>query len=525
MSLEMSHFATRQWQRAERYLAGNQVAAARAVLESILAREPNQPRVQLLLGGIAWKQDRIRAASEHAQAAAACGFLAPDLICDVIAALVQVGEIALAHRLFDHPLFRQEKLSVPLLMRLSGQAQANGEHGRSLEYLQLARTAGAAGADFLSYLGVQLSFNGQLDAAERELETCMQLDSTAGRAGLILSRLRKQTPENNHLENLCAGLNRVQRGSREHAALEFARYKELEDLRRYSEAWDALVNANRTMHALIEHDPEAEAFSVDRLVKATSHWAPSNGYRSTDSPQPIFIIGMPRSGTTLLDRILSNHSLVIDAGELGDFIKQLSWMLDHKATLFLDTEAVGRLNGMDFAELGRRYLRQTQWRALGSPYYIDKLPANWSVAGLIAQALPAARILHMVRDPLDVCFSNWRAMFGDSYPYSYDLAALARHYTIYRTMMEHWRGIFPGRILDVRYQDLVVSPEKTAQRVFAFCGLDFEPGCTDVTRNVQQLATLSMVQARESVRARGSEQWQPYAKHLKPLQRALAHYH
>lgn len=520
----MSHLITRQWQRAERYLAENQVAAGRAVLESILAREPNQPRVQLLLGGIAWKQDRIRAACEHAQAAAACEFSAPDLVCDVIAALVQVGETASAHRLFDQPLLRQEKLSVPLLMRLSGQAQANGEHGRSLEYLQRARATGAAGADFLSYLGVQLSFNGQLEEAERELEACMRQDPAAGRAGLILSRLRKQTPERNHLENLGAGLARVQRGSPEHAALEFARYKEFEDLRCYDEAWNSLLKANRTMHALVNHDPEDEAVSIRRLVEATSHWSLSGASEPTYGPLPIFIIGMPRSGTTLLDRILSNHSLVTDAGELGDFVKQLSWMLDHKTTLFLDVEAVERLNNVDFAELGRRYLRQTQWRASGSRYYIDKLPANWSIAGLIARALPAARILHMVRDPVDVCFSNWRAMFGDSYPYSYDLVALARHYTAYRTMMEHWRRIFPGRILDVHYKDLVARPEETAQRVFAFCGLDFELGCTDVTRNVQQLATLSMVQAREPVRARGSEQWQPYAKHLESLQRVLAHH-
>lgn len=520
----MSPFIMRQWQRAERYLAENQVAAARAVLESILARAPNQPQAQLLLGGIAWKQDRIRAATEHAQAAAACEFFVADLVCDVIAALVQVGETASAHRLFDHPVLKQEKLPVPLLMRLSGQAQANGEHARSLEYLQRARAAGAAGADFLSYLGVQLSFNGQLEEAERELEACVRLDPAAGRAGLILSRLRKQTPERNHLENLRAGLARVQRGSAEHAALEFARYKELEDLRRYEEAWHALENANGTMRSLLKYDPDKDAESIHRLTEATTGLPPPTAGEATDGPQPIFIIGMPRSGTTLLDRVLSNHSRVTDAGELGDFIKQLSWMIDHKTTLFLDAEAVQRLDHLDFAELGRRYLHQTQWRASGSRYYIDKLPANWAVAGLIAQALPAARILHMVRDPLDVCFSNWRAMFGDSYPYSYDLAALARHYAIYRTTMEHWRQAFPGRILDVRYQDLAAKPEETAQRVFAFCGLDFEPGCTDVTRNVQQLATLSMFQAREPVRARGSEQWRPYAEWLAPLQRALAPY-
>lgn len=508
------------WQRAERYLAVDQVIPARAVLESILARDPIQPRAHLVLGGIAWKQDRVRDAVRHALAAGVCEIRAPDFVCDVIAALVQVGESAAATRMFEHPLLKQGALSVPLLMRLSGQAQANGEHARSLALLRRAHAAGAQGPDFLQYLGVQLAFNGCMDEAEQELETCLRLDPAAGRAALILSRLRKQTPEHNHLADLRIGLGRAARGSSDYAALEFARYKELEDLQRYDEAWDALAQANKIMFGMLQHDPNAEAASVRRLIELTSGWTASDTTATHEGPTPIFIVGMPRSGTTLLSRVLGNHSQVADAGELGDFCRQLCRACDHNTPLLPDALALEKLERVDFGELGRGYLRQTQWRADGHPFYIDKLPANWVASGLIARALPSARILHMVRDPMDVCFSNWRAMFGNSYPYSYDMTTLAQHHAAYRGIMSHWRRIFPNRILDIAYRELVGDPATIARRIFEFCGLNFEPGCADVTRNARQIATLSLAQAREPIDARGLDQWQRYAAQLEPL-RAL----
>lgn len=510
------------WHRAERYLQDNQVHPARAMLEAILARDANQPRAHLVLGGIAWKQDRIRLSIEHGLAASRCELTAPEIVCDVIAALIQVGESAAAGRMFEHPLLEQGTLSVSVLMRLSGQAQANGEHVRALALLERAQRAGASGADFLSYLGVQLAFNGRIDDAERELEACVRLDPTAGRAGLILSRLRKQTRQHNHLENLRVGLARVRRGGEEHASLEFARYKECEDLEHYEEAWDALSNANRVMRDLLRHDTDAEARCVERLIEVTSGWAPTVQASVCEGPTPIFIVGMPRSGTTLLDRMLGNHSRVANAGELGDFGRQLRWAVDHCTPLAPDAVALDKLEDIDFAKLGQRYLQQTQWRAGDKSFYIDKLPANWMVSGLIARALPTAPILHMVRGPMDVCFSNWRAMFGDSYPYSYDLTALARHHDAYRKVMAHWRCIFPQRLLGVAYRDLIENSESTLRHVFAFCGLEPEAGCADVTRNARQLATLSMVQAREPIHTRGIGHWRPYAGKLKALQAALA---
>jgi hypothetical protein len=223
----------------------------------------------------------------------------------------------------------------------------------------------------------------------------------------------------------------------------------------------------------------------------------------------------------LLDRILGNHSRVTSAGELADFAHQLHWTADHSARQLLDGVLLQRLANVDFAEVGRRYLAQTQWRAQGSDFYIDKLPPNYMVAGLIAKALPHARILHLVRDPMDVCFSNYRALFGDSYPYSYDLDSLANYYREYRRLSAHWHDVMPGRILDVSYERLVSDTETVAREVLAHCGLEWQPGLTDLSRNAAPVATLSSAQVRESVHARSLGEWRRYEGQLSGLVGAL----
>jgi tetratricopeptide (TPR) repeat protein len=510
-----------KWQRAQRYFDEGNITSARAAMESILASDPDQPHAHVMLGGIAWKADQVRKGTAHALAAMRCRLDTPEFVCDVIAALASVGETTAVHDLLAHPLLAYMPVTVPVLMRLSGLAQGNGEHGRALACLERARSLGTGGAQFLEYLSVQLVFNGQLDKAELTLEECVRLDPTLGRAALMLSRLKPQSAQHNHLANINAALARIERGSVQHATLLFARYKELEDLQHYEEAWAALVEANRVMHARRPHDPDAEAASIQRLIDVTANVDPPQVAANRDGPKPIFIVGMPRSGTTVLDRIISNHSAVADAGELDDFGNQLRWSVDHMSPQLLDETALARLQDVDFVNLGQRYLHQTQWRAGDKAYYVDKLPANWLLAGLLARALPHAPILHMVRDPMDLCFSNWRAMLGDSYPYSYEINALARHHAAYQKLMAHWRRVCPGRILDVSYQDLVNQPERVARRVLEFCGLSFEQGCVDVTRNAQQLATLSMVQAREPIDRRGVGAWRRYSGQLEPLRAQL----
>lgn len=514
----MSESTTRLWGRAQRHLAERRPLAARISLESLLQRDPCHAPALLVLGQILRAEGRVRDAI-----GCLTKFLQhppddPVLICEAAETLLDLGE-TLASRSCLDTLRLNEASDGELLVRVASLRKKLGEHTVALDILNRAAQAGQASPDFRFQRALELIFNGHMGEVAAELNAALQEQPTFGRAALALTRLHKQTSENNHLADLYDRLTRVRRGSEDHIALEFAYYKELEDTGNYQEAWAALQRGNQLMSALQRHDPAFAWRLFDALVQRCTPELLGAGDAVHSGPQPIFIVGMPRSGTTLLDRVLGNHSSVTSAGELDEFGLQLRWAADHGVTL--DAHVVERLGDLDYAELGRRYLSQTQWRAEGSPFYVDKLPRNWMVAGLIHRTLPQARILNLVRDPMDVCFSNYRALLGDLFPWSYDLDALAQHYLQYRRVMDHWHAAMPGAILDVAYGDLTRDPEATARKVLSFCGLEWEPGCVDLTRNKGVVATLSMSQVREPIHTRFFDEWRRYEQQLLPLQRAI----
>lgn len=515
----MDPFAERLWQRAQRYLAQGQMAPARATLDSMQARAPQEACTHLLGAAIAWAEDRVRDASRNALDAASVAPPDPALLCDIAETLWYTGEIAALRECLARPALTQSG-SGALLTRLSDFCQRLDENVEALTWIERALAAGVEGPEIRFHHGVQLAFNGRLKEAEAELEVSLGMAPAFGRAAIALARLGKQTPNRHHLAIFEDGLRKVVPGTQDHAALEFACYEEFEDLQRYDDAWQALLRGNALMHARNRFDAARQRDYLDNFIGACTPQVlrPAQDVHD-EGPRPIFILGLTRSGTTVLDRILGNHSQVTSAGELGDFTRQLHWVADHGSTQ--DERFVARMADLDFGQVGHRYLAQTQWRARGRRFYIDKQPPNWMLAGLIHAALPQARILHMVREPMDVCFSNWRAFFGDDSAFSYDLGVLPAHYADYRRLMAHWHLIMPGAILDVPYAELVREPEATARKVLRFCGLEWESGCTDLTRNKAPLATLSVSQVREPIHTRAFEAWRPYEDHLSGLRRKL----
>jgi tetratricopeptide (TPR) repeat protein len=508
----------RLWNRAQRYLADGQPVPARFALESFLQREPTHAEAHLILANLAWKDHRLRDATHHAKSAALNLPDDPMLIANVADILHKVGEIVAARACMDRATADTRDGAV--LMRAAELRGMLGEHPQSLALLDRAGAAGIGDSDYHYQRALELTFNGRLPEAESEHETSLQIDPTNGRAALALARMRKTAAQPELLGQLAERIRNVAPGSVNHASLEFAMYEEFERSGRYDEAWSALARGNAQMYARKEVDSTYAWNLFEGLIKrCTPEFLQQRG-TTFDGPQPIFIIGMPRSGTTLLDRILSNHSQVTSAGELDDFGRQLRRVADHRVTL--DETILQRMPDLDYADIGRGYLAQTQWRAPGARFFIDKLPRNWMIAGIIRRALPQARILSLVREPMDVCFSNYRALLGDSFPYSYDLDALSEHYLQYRRVVAHWHSAMPGQILDVDYGGLVRKPEETARKVFEFCGLDWEPGCVDLTRNKSVVATLSMVQVREPIHTRSFEEWRPYEQHLTTLRERIS---
>lgn len=301
-------------------------------------------------------------------------------------------------------------------------------------------------------------------------------------------------------------------------------FKELDDLGRQDEAWQALARCNALMRQVNPYDADGESAVVDALIKVSNSLGRRTacGKSEAESPQPIFIVGMPRSGTTLLDRMLSSHSEVVSAGEIPDFLRQLRWVTDVSSQGVQGIlNAVERSPEVDMAELGARYLSQARWRAQGRRYFVDKLPTNIRMVAHIRHALPHARILHMVRDPMEVCFSNLSVMFGNISAYSYDQRALAHYYRLYTRLTRHWRTVMPDAMLEVSYADLVREPEVTLHKVLEYCGLTVEEACLHPERNTAPVATPSSAQVREPIHTRGLDRWHRYAQHLKVLCEAM----
>lgn len=514
-------FAERLWQRAQRYIAEDQIKAAQVALESLVRRDPARVAARMLLASVYLDASRVREAAEQATAAST---LLPDnaeAVATAVHCLLRVGEMVAARDCLAHFDAANKTLSGSELVSLAHAYQMLGDHPAGLALMDRARAQGYDNPDFRYFHALQMQFNGRVEDARRRLEGCLQLGPTFGRASLALARMSKQTLRSNHLDYIRAQLKHVERGSEDHAAFEFAQYKELEDLGRYDEAFVALDRGNSIMFARHASDTgrEDDLFGqVERQVTADFIRRPGT---AINGPVPIFVVGMPRSGTTLLDRLLDNHPDVSSTGERTDFPRQLRWTANLHGDALIDPKLFQRFPDLDYTELGRRYLEQTQWRAQGSPFYVDKLPPNYMLLGLIHRALPRAPILHLVRDPMDVCFSNYRALFGNSYLYSYQTDALAIHYIRYRKLMEHWRQVMPSVIFDVDYGRLVTQPEEMLSAVFAHCRLRQVSGCSDLTCNTTAVNTLSSAQIREPIHVRNLGAWRRYERQLSPLHATL----
>lgn len=518
----MSAIELTLWHQAEQDAQQDRLDAARQHYEQ-LARHPEwQVPAQLRLSQLAKRQGRLLDAAQAILAAAAGEQDEGTLAAEVVEQSFEMGEVEAGLRVAAAPvaaLSGEPEVLLDVAQALCNQSFPD----RALPLLEAAAGLGERSARLFFLLGLARSYVGDLAAAVASYEECLRLEPDYESAHYMLAGLRRQTVQSNHVPRLRAVLSRRPRVENPNPPqVHYALFKELDDLGDTDAAWSVLAEGMRIRRAQLAYDASADAELFDLLHEV----APGADDAGTQGPGPcpIFVVGMPRSGTTLLERILGGHSMVVDAGELHAFTFQARCLTGCVGLLVDDGAPLARALGQwtDWNRLGQHYLSHTQWRARGRPFYTDKMPINYLALGWIAKALPRAKFLHMVRDPMDVCFSNLKQLLAPGNAHSFDLLEMADHFVRYRRLMAHWHRTFPGRVLDVDYRALVTDPQASAQRVLDFCGLPWEPGVVSIENHQGTVTTASMVQVREGIHTRFLGQWQRYATQLEPMRERLA---
>lgn len=508
------------YEHAERLIAQRDTTAATRALESVVARQPGHLMARLRLSTLATSQGRYRDSLAQLLAIAAQHPTEAELLVLIAGMLHRLGETSVALDCLQQESLRTS--SDRALLEEAAQVATQMDSIPLAEaLLDRADAFSCPGVDGLYTRATAQLFQGRTARAEATLESCLSLDANFVQAHWALSRARRQDLASNHVSRLRGQLSTRAPDDPGVPFLAFALFKELDDLGETEAAWTALQAGSRAKRARLDYRERDEVAAFQALSGINRVDTNVGSLASAGDATPIFIVGLPRTGTTLLERILSAHPQVQDAGELDDFPLQMRWMANRFSKSFLDPAVFAAQSAGDAATLGRRYLEHAAWRANGKPYFTDKLPLNFLHVGLIARALPQARILHMVRNPMDTCFSNLKELFAAAYPHSYDQREMAAHYGRYRRLMDHWHASFPGRVHDVRYEELVSDPEPVARALMSFCGLPWQPDSLRIEAREGAVTTASSAQVREPIHQRGIDGWRRYEAQLQPLRAAL----
>jgi tetratricopeptide (TPR) repeat protein len=382
-------------------------------------------------------------------------------------------------------------------------------------------------------LAYSLIAMGDVAGAERELEACIGLDHRYWTAHLSLAQLHRQTPANNHLERLRSLLPQYAGNLAAQIYLNMTLAKEYEDTADYTKAFEHFVqgkSAGRSArrHTMIRASMDPDSMKRDEAMfeALIGTFSPSEGAISRGDPttEPIFVIGMPRTGTTLLERIISSHPDVYAAGELQNFPVALQRASGSRLPILFDPEIATRTRDIDWKQLGAAYLSSTRPSTGHTARFIDKLPHNFLYAGFVARALPNAKIICLRRDPMDTCLGNFRHLFEQEspyYDYSFDLLDTGRYYVLFDRLMAHWKNVFPGRILEMHYETLVASQEASSRQLLEFCDLSWNDACLHFENNPAPVNTPNAWQVRSAVYQTAINRWKVYEPQMRHLQELL----
>ena len=485
---------------------------------------PNFEMAHANLGGALVLKKKYREAITHLERAIELDSRLLDAHTNLGRALMHQGQNGKAVEAMYKAL-AIDPLSVRAHVQLASALYRNERHDAAEHHARRALELDPNATEAYLYLGNALASAGKMDEAADALLKI----AGASRAGLAaLSRLvhmRKTTEDSPEFALLESYLDRKDRlGDEARVSVHFAMGKALDDLGRYDQAFDHYEQANTLNNTL--HPFDAEAYRA-RANALRDLFSPAFVKRCGDGGitdiAPVFVTGMPRSGTTLMDQMFSGHPLVTAGGELRAIPEAMQKTPRLRQALQGDIEA-DALNSDDFSQLGEAYTDLVRSEGIKSEYLSDKMPSNHLFSGAIALALPRAKILFMRRHPLDCLLSNYFQHFSQNQPASSDFSNLATTYKEFDHMVHHWSEVIPDRVRVVNYEDVVADTEGQMRSVLGFVGLEWSDSVLDYRKSSRQVVTASIAQVREPIYTRAVARWEKYASHLAPLARELRDY-
>lgn len=390
-----------------------------------------------------------------------------------------------------------------------------GEFDEALElYEQILATAAKQPKIWMSY-GHMLKTVGRQGDAVAAYRQALELNPALGEVWWSLANLKTLRFDDGDLAAMQDALDRGDISPEDRFHLHFALGKAHEDRRQAATAFGHYDRGNRQRKALLDYDADQTRATVDHAKSLyTDGFFAARRAWGADAPDPIFIVGMPRAGSTLIEQILASHSMVEGTMELPDIPKL--------AAQARNMGGIAKLSADDVRDLGEHYLRDTQiQRKSAKPFYIDKLPNNWLHVGFIRLILPNAKIIDARRHPMDCCFSNFKQHFARGQAFSYSLTDMGRYYADYADLMEHFDAVLPGHVHRVFHERLIDDLEAEVRAMLTYLGLPFEQACLDFHANDRAVRTASSEQVRRPINRDGVGQWRAMEPWLGPLVEAL----
>ena len=405
-----------------------------------------------------------------------------------------------------------------LLTRMAEFYSHCSRHQDALLHYQQARDLQPDNVNYIYNLAAAHIANGNMQLAEELLDRAIELKPDDYDAWQNRSTLRKQTPESNHVNNLKFVKQRLSQHDKGQMPICFALAKELEDLGQYQPSFEYLQEGNARRKSMLSYDVSADEAVMQKISSVINGELLSSSPPAHSSNRPVFVLGLPRSGTTLVDRIISSHSLADSMGESNALAFAVMRAAAGKKGNSTDKLAlVEQTAKMDFARMGQYYTAATDSMSPEAARLVDKTPLNFLYLGLIHLAMPGAKIIHLRRNPVDSCYAMYKTLFRMGYPFTYSLQDVGRYYIAYHRLMAHWRKHIPHAFLDVDYEDLVNHQERETRRILDYLDLDWQDNCLEFHKHKGAAATASAAQVRQPMYSTSVGRWKCYQQQLAPF--------